>query len=443
MIQALVAAGAKVNKLGPGGDAAIHTAAWRDAAANIRQLAKSGADVNLKNRQGETALLQAIDARSPAAVKALLDVGADPNIADRKGNTAVHLAAKTGDIKMTMNILPQLLRHGGKVELKNKDGDTPLQVVLFVPEPERRPIAQFLLDAGANPNIQDALGDTPLHHIAAQQIGQRQRDQLIPLLEMLIKAGANINAQNKDGETPLYKSVFEACFLNVKPTISSFLLQHGADKRIKLHDGSSAADLIHAPELHCNLQVRQLLAGFSDKQGKTEASKQSGLSALIKTYAEQVDQAGREYQQAKQAAVRARGFSGLSTRQAVQSRQKLFADFRDNTTRLIFLFKDAKKLIWKAVQKNKIQVTRQQSDAAVTRKFGNKMTEDGLGALKVQFYWADAYFNAFTLLDQHWGKWRVDEKLHRVNIPNKIVQDKFNKELQVIEKMEKFMRSSG
>jgi len=425
-----------------GGDAAIHTAAWRDAAANIRQLAKSGADVNLRNRQGETALFKAIDYHNLAAVKALLEVGADPNIGDNKGNTPVHLAAKMGDIKMTMKILPLLMQHGGKIGIKNNDGETPLQAALSVPAPEQRPIVQFLLDAGASPNVQDALGDTPLHNLAAQQISHR--DQLIPLLEVLIKAGANINAQNTDGETPLYKSIFEACFLNVKPTIASFLLQHGADKQIKTHDGDSTMDLLHVPELHCNRKVQQLLAAAHSKQIRTDTPEQSGLSALIKTHEEHIVLAGREYQKAKQAVAKAGGLSGLSTRQAVQARQKLFADLRDNAVSLIFLFKDAKKMIWKAVQANKVQATRQESDAAVTRKFGNKITEEGLKALKIQFYWADAYFNIFTLLDQHWGVvWSVDEKLHRFKASDKIVQDKLNNEFQVIGKMEKFMRSSG
>lgn len=80
----------------------------------------------------------------------------------------------------------------------------------------------LLLKYGANPNIPDEDGDTPLHFMYGRSIGG--------CLEMLLKHGANVNAQNKDGQTPLH------CVFN--STISTqILLDHGANPSIPDKDG--------------------------------------------------------------------------------------------------------------------------------------------------------------------------------------------------------------
>jgi len=220
-------------------------------------------------------------------------------------------------------------------------------------------------------------------------------------------------------------------------------LQQGADKGIKANDGSSAMDLIHAPELHCSRQVQQLLATSHDKQAETGSPEKSRLSAVIEAYGAHVDKAGRAYQAAKEEAVKARGFSGLHSRQLVQSRQHLFVDFRDKSLNLIVLLKDAKKLAWKAAQDNDAKASREESDDAVVRKFGKRITEDGLQALQAQFYWADAYSNVLTMLDQHWGAWSVDGRKKTLNASNMDLQSKLNKELKAIRELDTYFTQQG
>jgi ankyrin repeat protein len=438
MIRALIEAGAEINKIGPDGDAALHTASSRNAAANIRLLIEHGADVNLKNSRDETALLKAMDYRGFDAVVALLDTGADPNIADAKGNAALHAAANMGDIGMAMKILPLLMQHHAKLEMKNNDGDTPLQVGISLPSPEQEPIIRFLLDAGARPDVTDSFGNTALHEIATQQTGGR--DKLVPLLALFIKAGAQINARNKTGETPLYKAVFQDCYLGAEPVITRYLLEHGADADIKTRDGSTARALSQFPDLHCGRTIKAMLSSAQDKPAKTaEKANNRRLDAVINAYAGHVDKAGQAYQEAKEQTVHARGFSGLKTRQNVQARQKLFADFRDKAINLIVLLKDAKPLAWKAVQENKVKASREESDLAVQHKFGKHISEEKLQTLQAQFYWADAYFNVFTMLDQHWGAWRADEKQRRLSASDKAVQKKLDEEMQAIGKLEAYL----
>ena len=54
----------------------------------------------------------------------------------------------------------------------------------------------------------------------------------------LLKAGANINVQNKDGWTPL----MYAARHKPNPKVIIILLKAGADGRVKDHDGKTAFD---------------------------------------------------------------------------------------------------------------------------------------------------------------------------------------------------------
>ncbi len=127
----------------------------------------------------------------------------------------------------------------------------------------------------------------------------------------------------------------------------------------------------------------------------------------------------------------------------MQARQHLFADFKDKAINLIVLLKDAKTIAWKAVQDNKVKASREESDAAVEHKFGKRITKDGLQSLRAQFYWADAYYNVFTMLDQHWGAWSVDEAKHMLNAPDKALQAKLNKEMKAIADLESYLNQQG
>jgi len=450
MIRALVEAGAKINKVGPDGDAAIHTAAWRNTARNISELVKHGANVNLKNKQGETALLKAIDYRSFNAVKALLEAGADPNISDSQGNTAVHLAVKEGDTDLALKILGLLLSHKANLEATNKEGHTPLQQIISLPHASEIPMVQFLLDSGANPRVTDSVSGTPLHEIADGNM----TDKLVPLLDLFVKNGADLN--NRDNmfrETPLHKAIFRAC-LHGELKITRRLLELGANPDLKNKDGTSAKALVNAPELNCSKEVKQLLASVSANKvakaatspsdtGSSEKQTDKSLNDVIKAYANHVDTKGSAYQQAKQKAAKARGFSGLNSRNEVQSRQHLFSDFKDKAINLIILLKDAKAIAWKAVQENKVQATQRETEKAIKKKFGDRITEKGLQPLQAQFYWADAYYNVFTMLDQHWGAWSVDEAKHMLNAPDKALQAKLNKEMKAIADLESYLNQQG
>lgn len=439
-IRALVKAGARINAVGPNGNAAIHTAAWRNAAANIRVLAELGADVNLKNRNGETALLLAIGFGKFDAVNALLDAGADPNMADGMGNTAVHRAMRMNDKRMALKILPLLKQHGADVDARNKNGDTPLQMIASVPSRDDEPLVRWLLGAGAKPDVRDEFGDTPLHKIAGQQTSDR--NQLAPLLAALVDAGAPIDARNKQGETPLYQAVFQDCFVGGEPRLSQWLLEHGADPTVKANNGQSPLDLAASPELHCGPKIHALFASApartvqAKKPETGRSSDRQRLEALIDGYLREVDEMGRAYQQAKKKAVKARGFSGLTTRKLVRSRLRQFAELSDQTLKLVIALEDAHSIIWEAARSKKIKGSRKEVEAAVTRKLGNRLSKDGIRLLKAQASWANAYANVFALLDRYWGMWSVDESRHMVNTSTSELRNQLEKEMKTVQELE-------
>jgi ankyrin repeat protein len=84
-----------------------------------------------------------------------------------------------------------LIANGADVNIQNDVGITPLHLAAY---PEN---AKLLLDAGAVIDIQDNNGNTPLHILAAE--GRESYE----VLEFLIQHRANKTLKNKEGKTAL------------------------------------------------------------------------------------------------------------------------------------------------------------------------------------------------------------------------------------------------
>jgi ankyrin repeat protein len=78
---------------------------------------------------------------------------------------------------------------------------------------------QLLLAQGANPNVSNEYGYTPLYWAANYNP--------ISVVELLLAHGANPNIADHDGQTPLYRAV-----LFGKDSIVELLLAHGANPNI-------------------------------------------------------------------------------------------------------------------------------------------------------------------------------------------------------------------
>ena len=101
----------------------------------------------------------------------------------------VHVAAYPGiTVSQGKRILRLLLDAGCDINMQSVDGKSPL---LMAVKAENHELAIYLLRRGANPNLEDENGDTPL-------TCYYNNKNTIELIEKLIANNADINHKNKD-----------------------------------------------------------------------------------------------------------------------------------------------------------------------------------------------------------------------------------------------------
>jgi uncharacterized protein len=246
-VDLLLKAGANPNTPTGTGETPVMTCARTGNADTVRMLLVHGADVNAKEpNQNQTALMWAAAQRHPNVAQVLIEANADLQAHTKAGFTALHFAARVGD----METIQALLGAGVDVNIRsqpdppsgrgqgargagagtgaaagragaargagaggagargdsNFGGSTPLLVATVR---GHVPLALFLLDRGADPNVLDA-GFTPLHWAAgtwenglANPVygfvdpigGIPDREAKLQLVKDLLAHGANPNLQ--------------------------------------------------------------------------------------------------------------------------------------------------------------------------------------------------------------------------------------------------------
>jgi len=168
---------------------ALFSAVEQNYSEGVRLLLDHGADPNNAPPPIDSLLNRAVEEdRDPQIVKSLLDKGADPNVRDQNGDTLLMASYKP-------DIIRWLIEHKADVNARAKDGRTALMFRRNNIWPEDPEKYRILLDNGANPDLQDADGNTALHHfVSAIQTN---------IIALLLEHKANPNIQNNDGLTPL------------------------------------------------------------------------------------------------------------------------------------------------------------------------------------------------------------------------------------------------
>jgi len=208
-------------------------------------------------------------------VKILLEMGSNVHAPDTEGNTPLHWAAQLGQLE----IARILLEHGTDVGRTNRAGETALLVAARSAAWDGPRVAQLLLDAGAQADLnslvalgrveqvqkilQDpaqALAHAPqpdrllddavwaIQRAIARRMDPAINDQetldavmaeYLPMLETLLQAGLDPNAH-----FPLWRAVQLP-----DPRPAALLLQWGADPNQKIHDNMFPLEVARTPAI--------------------------------------------------------------------------------------------------------------------------------------------------------------------------------------------------
>ena len=166
----------------------------------------------------------------------LINVGADVNIKDHAQKTPLIMASETGNLMLVR----LLLDSGAEMDHKYHEEEFPscvyhaLKFVTFSPpqaeekvdaykgnnaliqacRAHQMPVVKELLNNGANMNVSNCNGNTPLHIACQSECRNVYSDTIVrtpvaghsPIVKLLIEKGANLNARNNFTDTPLKRT---------------------------------------------------------------------------------------------------------------------------------------------------------------------------------------------------------------------------------------------
>jgi len=174
-------------------DQAFLAAARDNNAAALTHLLAAGQSVDVRDSGGRTALLLATHANAVEAARVLIEAGADVNAKDDIKDTPYLYAGAEGRTEL----LKLLLAAGADLRDTNRFGGTALIPAAEKGHPEN---VRLLLAAGVDPNHVNGLGWTALLEAVILTDGGPVYQEIVA---DLIKGGADVNLADADGVTPL------------------------------------------------------------------------------------------------------------------------------------------------------------------------------------------------------------------------------------------------
>jgi ankyrin repeat protein len=218
-----------VNQRTADGTSALHWAVHYGEADLVIRLLSVGANANARNHYGATPMSEAAVLGDGKILRALLAAGADVDSANADGQTALMILARTSNVEAA----GLLISHGAQVNAREQWRD---QTALMWAAAEQQPaMVRLLLKHGAAVDTRSLVNDWPRQVTAEPRMQARPSGGFTPLLfaarsgclecvQLLVKAGADPNLNDPDGVSPLLESV-----LNFHFDIAAFLVKRGVD----------------------------------------------------------------------------------------------------------------------------------------------------------------------------------------------------------------------
>lgn len=255
----------------------------------------NGANINKPNNYGATPLMSIAINCSTFTVSPILTYlvshGANLETQDKNGCTALDYAllgstpsivsflkSKNAPIGKNLlvnaintNNLPEikrLLQNGGNPNLE-LDGQSLLNLIAGYSK-DNVPLAKALLDGGANINLKDMFGDSPLINAI--------NGNNPTIVDLLIKYKANLNQVDSDGFTPLMNAVT----MNMLPIIQ-MLIKAGAKTTPQANEDNYlyTALLMAVNQPIISLPVVQALLHAPDSKQSIDLQDTMGQTALL------------------------------------------------------------------------------------------------------------------------------------------------------------------
>lgn len=180
-VLSLIQQGANINVTDSKGRTPVMVATYENDVKTARILIDAGADVNIQDGMKNNPFLYAGAEGYLEILKLTIDAGADPTLTNRYGGTALIPAAEHGHIEVIKELLT---RTNIDVNHVNNLGWTALMeaIVLNDGNKEQQQVIRLLIEHGADINIPDHDGVTPLQHARAHKFKEIE--------EILLQAGA-------------------------------------------------------------------------------------------------------------------------------------------------------------------------------------------------------------------------------------------------------------
>lgn len=211
VVKALVEAGANLKAVNDDHKTILWPAVNYDDMTTVKYLIEKGADPKALQENGKT-LLWAAETKQMAQF--LIDAGVDPKRKDTTGDTALHLACRHS----LLDMVELLLDKGLDIEAKGHWDMRPLHCAASTITGDPRPVVYLLLRRGADIDSRGFQGHTALHECALYN-----REEMA---DLLLSRGAQPDLKDDEGRTPIDTAMLAGKIERVK--LINMLIKRGA-----------------------------------------------------------------------------------------------------------------------------------------------------------------------------------------------------------------------